>query len=244
MAIFKKGKTRGLPLKTRVDAAEALDQASRSRLRVPKNGDYWVKITGGTLTTGDPEAFQSLPAGTRRVESFRIGRYPVTVWEYGKYLEANPKQEKPQEWEEQEKHPGRPVVSVSWNDAQAYCRWAGCRLLTDHEWEFAARGEKGRIYAWGDEPPDEQRANFGMKVGHPSPVGMFPEGATPEGVADMTGNVWEWTQSDFEEGRKSVRGASFIIVDAEFLRAAARDGLVPGLWDFDLGFRCAGEVFP
>jgi formylglycine-generating enzyme required for sulfatase activity len=228
MAIFERGKTKGIGLKTRVAAAEALDQAAQSRLRTPGDEDYWVELRGGTFTSGDPEAYGSLPVKRIRVPAFRMGRFPVTVWEYGKYLEDS-KAEEPPKWEQQAEHPGRPVVYVTWYEAQRYCEWASakwnirCALPTEEQWEFAARGIESRIYPWGGEEqePDEHRANFYGMVGEPTPVGLFPDGSTPDGVADMAGNVWEWTRGDFDKDSKVMRGASFN-GGATFLRAADR----------------------
>ncbi len=246
MAIFEKGKTRNIGLKTRVAAAEALDQASQSRLRTPRDADYWVEIPGGTFTIGgDPEAYDSLSAQPVTLPMFRIGRFPVTVWEYGKYLDDT-SADKPDNWDKQSPHPSRPVTRVNWHEAQRYCEWASgkwtidCKLLTEQQWEVAARGREGRTYPWGPEDPDEHRANFDGKVGEPTPVGMFPDGNTPEGVADLAGNVWEWTRNDYDKDHKVVRGASFDYV-ARFLRAAYRYGYVPGVRRGDFGFRCVRE---
>jgi formylglycine-generating enzyme required for sulfatase activity len=240
MAIFQKGKARQIGLKTRVAAAEALDQASQARLHTPGEGAYWKEIKGGTYTLGgDSEAIQSLPKKSVKIGGFGIGRFPVTVWEYGKYLEETGA-EAPPGWEEQSRHPGRPVVSVTWQQARDYCTWARCKLLTEEQWEAAARGAEGRIFPWGPEEPDEYWANFDGKVGEPTPVGTFPDGDTPEGVADMAGNVWEWTRSDFNKEAKSVRGASFRFV-AAYLRAAFRVRDEPGSRNGNLGFRCVRE---
>ncbi len=246
LAILQKGKTMGIGLHTRVAAAEALDLASSFRLPTPGDPDYWVEIRGGKFTIGDPKAFQSLPVKSVNVCTFWIGRFPVTVWEYNRYLNDT-KANKPHKWEDQALHRSWPVVFVTWHEARSYCEWASrkwgmaCKLPTDEQWEFAARGPEGRIYPWGPEEQeaDEHRANFGMKVGHPTPVGMFPDGDTPEGVADMAGNVWEWTRSNFDENNKSVRGAWFD-GEAADLRAAVRASWY-GLGDDLLGFRCVRE---
>jgi 3',5'-cyclic AMP phosphodiesterase CpdA len=250
MAIFQKGKTKGIDFSTRVAAAEGLDLSSPFRLRTPCDPDYWVEIRGGRFTTGDLETLWSLPVRSVYCPTFRIGRFPVTVWEYDQYLNDT-KTDKPDAWEEQVRHRGRPVVSVSWHEARSYCEWAAarwgiaCHLPTDEQWEFAARGPEGRIYPWGPDEgkPTEHRANFGMRFGHPTPVGMFPDGDTPDGVADMAGNVGEWTGSNFGGVMKSVRGASFDAV-AKKLRAGCRSWDVPDNRHGNTGFRCVRNSFP
>lgn len=91
-------------------------------------------------------------------------------------------------------HPQEPVLGISHHEAEAFARWSQARLPTEEEWEFLASA--GR-YAWGDDEPDLSRARYGMHDWGPAPVGNHPNGATPTGVQDLAGNVWEWTSSRF-----------------------------------------------
>ncbi len=222
LEIFDREKSRGIDLQVGLAAAEALGQAGDPRLRLPKQKDYWVPIPG---------------------EKVLIGRYPVTVYEYALFLDDT-ESNAPRDWDEQSLHPNRPVVWVSWDDAHAYCDWAGVRLPTDAEWERAARGTEGRMYAWGDAPPSPELANYDdTKIGEASPVGLFPRGSTPDDIADLAGNVWEWVSDWYDETEvdRVLRGGSWYSY-ATFLRAADRGRSLPGGGNGSIGFRCAREV--
>jgi len=124
-----------------------------------------------------------------------------------------------------------PVTCLMYADVLAFCQWAHVRLPTEAEWEKAARGGDGRIWPWGDSPPDASRCNFGNSVGDTTPVGSYPNGASPYGALDMAGNVREWTSTlhhaypyrddSGSTGTRVLRGGSYHSNPA-YLRCAYR----------------------
>ena len=177
----------------------------------------WVEIPGGAFSMGAQKETPGEPGYEAEAEdgespvhrvtlsAFRLARHPVTNAEYAVFVKEARK-EPPGHWEDGRIPDGKeehPVVDVSWNDAVAFCEWLSrrvskggldriVRLPTEAEWEYAARGVEARKYPWGSESPNERLANFGDTVGDTTPAGTYPEGATPEGVHDLAGNVWEW----------------------------------------------------
>ena len=148
-----------------------------------------------------------------------------------------------------------PVVQVSVNDARRFCAHHGLRLPSEQEWERAARGDDGRRFPWGNEPPEQnessaRRANFGTVACfapdssdgylHTAPVGSFPLGASPYGIEDLAGNVWEWTASPFpgEPDDWVLRGGGWGN-NPYCLRSAYRHGNPPNIALDMVGIRCA-----
>ncbi len=166
-------------------------------------GDYALGISENGLrqvarSTGCPnEAIPGLlimvrQPGPARLKGFRIGRWPVTNHQYRYYLEQIGDAPKGRLAEITRLDPSAPVVGVSWHEANAFCKWAGCRLPTADEWEAAARGDDGRLFPWGDDFEDTLcRANG--RARRPESVLKRPGGASPCGAEGMCGNVYEWT---------------------------------------------------
>ncbi|MCL4831423.1 MAG: SUMF1/EgtB/PvdO family nonheme iron enzyme [Caldilineaceae bacterium] len=223
-------------------AAERARREAEEQARQARQKSIWqqigielVKIPAGEFLYGDSKE-------KRRLDEFLIAKTPVTNEQYSAFVDAT-QHTPPQHWEGGRIPKGKeqhPVVNVSWDDATAFCRWAGVRLPSEQEWEKAARGTDGRTYPWGEEAPDGKRCNFGKgyDIKNLAAVGQYPAGASSYGLLDMAGNVWEWCADWYDSERKGrvLRGGSFSY-NATNVRCADRYGLYPGYRNVIIGFR-------
>lgn len=199
-----------------------------------------IKLPGGSVSIGPTEwdTPQITERRTIAVRSFSLDRAEVTVQRYRECEQAGmcPLRTTSEE-------PGRPMVGLTPADAETYCAFVGGRLPTSEEWIFAAMSPTGRRYPWGPHGLVCRRAAFGLAAGPcaeggpgagPELAGARPDGATPEGIYDLAGNVAELTRS--ANGKISVRGGSF-----RSKRAAELKGFAPGsrYEPREIGFRCA-----
>jgi formylglycine-generating enzyme required for sulfatase activity len=210
-------------------------------------GEFWMG--------GDDGESHEKPRHRVYLDPFHIDKYEITNRLYQRFISATGHRE-PRSWNDSRwNDPQQPVVGVSWHDAEAYCRWAGKRLPTEAEWEKAARGTDGRQYPWGEQW-DASRANStDTKRGRTAPVGSYPSGASPYGVQDMAGNVWEWVADWFDANyygaspernprgpdfgaAKVLRGGSWYHQPPN-LRSSLRTHFWPDNRFDDFGFRCA-----
>jgi iron(II)-dependent oxidoreductase len=158
---------------------------------------------------------------TLEIKPFYIDKFPVTNAEFKKFLDADhyhPKDDHNflRDWKDGNYPSGwdnRPVTWVSIEDARAYAGWAGKRLPHEWEWQYAAQGTDGRLYPWGNDwdatavpVPDKSRTMRG-----PDPVDGHPKGASPFGVMDLVGNVWQWTEEFTDDHTRGgiLRGGSY-----------------------------------
>jgi formylglycine-generating enzyme required for sulfatase activity len=220
----------------------------------PAEEEAMVYIEGGEFIMGsDDHEPDETPQRKAYVDSFNIDEYQVTNAQYKEFVDdaGHPA---PRNWKEGEIPEGKedhPVTWVTWEDAKAYAEWAGKRLPTEIEWERAARGTDGRIWPWGDEFDSSKcnSAESGNK--DTTPVDAYPDGASPDGVMDIAGNVWEWTDSWYDaypasthrsdrygEKNKVIRGGSWFD-DQSMVRGSARNKAEPTFMFSTIGFRCA-----
>jgi formylglycine-generating enzyme required for sulfatase activity len=198
--------------------APSTTQTNQAAVPAPEGMVY---VPGGKFEMGRSNGDEyERPAHTVNVGPFFIDRTEVTNEQYQRFVNETGHRA-PTHWPNGRFTPAEakmPVVNVSWDDANTYARWAGKRLPTEAEWEFAARGTDGRVYPWGNTWIAAAINAGHANNGHIVEVGRFPAGASPFGALDMCGNVWEWTASNpqsYAEGQseiapgKVIRGGAF-----------------------------------
>jgi len=245
--------------------SERAKQAVQEVVYAERGGYELVRIPGGVFMMGSEPSEEGHfeyegPLHEVRVPDFYMGRYPVTNEEYGRFLEDNPKAEAPGYWADRRfNQPRQPVVGVSWDDAQRYASWAGLRLPSEAEWEYACRAGTRTRYYTGDTEEDLGQAGWYNKNsgGQTHPVGE--KAPNKFGLYDMHGNVWEWVEDDWHDSYKRApddgrawidnpRGSYRVLrgggwyAGAHRCRSATRGADWPGHRDSLVGIRLSRSV--
>jgi len=254
-----KGTTR-TPLEQSMPETDSTVQPSSTA--VPRQDDM-VMISAGPFVRGTQAGgYDEAPERTIYLDAYTIDRYEVTNHQYQAFVlaTAHRKAAPPSRYAKNltaMRGVNQPAVYVSWDDADAFCRWKGKRLPTEAEWEKAMRGVDERLWPWGD-TPDLVAANWAAaKDGFDftAPGGSFPRDVSPFGVADGAGNVMEWVADWYAEDTyrhpndrnprgpehglyKVLRGGGYTSTGKD-VRITSRSRMVPDFRDETIGFRCA-----
>jgi formylglycine-generating enzyme required for sulfatase activity len=227
-----------------------------------RSGVEWVKVPGGVFAMGSERWPDAKPVHQVAVKPFELAKSPVTNKQYRACVSAGACSELPVKCATAPfTGDDQPVVCVNWEQAAAFSRWAGGRLPSEAEWEYAARGAgKKRAYPWGDDPPTCARAvldegGYGCGRKTSWPVCSKPRGRTAQGLCDMAGEVYEWVEDAYHDSYENaptdggawedaapkhrvVRGGSWSR-KADYLPSSLRGAAVPANANVTLGFRPA-----
>jgi formylglycine-generating enzyme len=249
------------------DAPSQPSEDVSSRPAVPSDEapvkEEMVHIPAGPFLRGtDAGGFDEKPPREIYLDAFEIDKYEVTNHLYGQFAAAtgHRKAGPPSRYAKnvgKMRGTNQPVVYISWEDAQEYCRWKGKRLPTEAEWEKAMRGTDGRLWPWGslEQPNGANWARINDGYEATAPVGTFKTDSSPYGVMDGAGNVMEWVEDWYAEAyyREStdknppspehgvyrvLRGGGYTTTGGD-LRITSRSKMVPDFRDETIGFRCA-----
>lgn len=217
--------------------------------------------TGREITGQDGAPMVLVPEGEflygynnekKSLSAFYMDKYEVSTMLYAAFLQSTGR-EKPARWDEASKgrFADRPVIGVTWHDAESYCRHYGKRLPTEHEWEKAARGADGRNFPWGNEEANGSLAKYRQHItdiwnGYSTlaSIESYEAGKSPYGIYNMVGNASEWTSSSTRGDRgesKVIRGGSWT-TPTGFLHSTQQDAADASSWYQDRGFRCAQDA--
>lgn len=253
------------PVSTRLRAVATPPPSARPVLN-DRPGPMVLIPAGEFIMGSDDRLPDEGPQHKVSLSAYWIDVYEVTNEQYKAFIDATDRRS-PAHFRNRTFPPGKathPVTEVTWHDAEAYCLWAGKRLPTAEEWEKAARGTDGRMFPWGNEF-DPDKANTPLRwsrlqqEGDTMPVGSFPQGVSPYGLYDMSGNVWEWTASwylpypgnthpseNYGEKYKTLKGGSWW--DCSFYKCGIsapvfnRSFFLRGTHNKSFGFRCAKDA--
>ncbi len=214
-----------------------------------------ILIRGGAFTMGNNNSSDEAekPEQMVTVKSFYIDKYEVTNQQYYEFIRAT-SYKPPSHWTTGKFEEGResyPVVNVDWNDAKKYAAWAGKRLPTEEEWEYAARGDDGRLYPWGKQFGNSNANTKESGKAESTPVGSYPSGQSPFGVLDMSGNVLEWTASTYSPypGSKAKPAKDYVVLrggdwveEQTYATVTSRALQKPDFYRNYIGFRCAKDA--
>jgi len=224
----------------------------------PVDGAEMVLVPEGEFTMGitqeelyqifildnreNPVFATEAPACNVYLQAFYIDRYPVTNYQYRKFIQSTGHREPILFNHPSWARPMQPVVFVGWEDARAYAKWAGKSLPTEPQWEKAGRGKDGRWWSWGHEFLPKRCNSREYDLHYTSEIGIFDEGISPYGCYDMCGNVWEMCEGKWLDNSLPMRGGCFLGT-ATFVRITCRwtpeDPVDGAHW---LGFRCVKEI--
>jgi formylglycine-generating enzyme required for sulfatase activity len=241
----------------------------------PSDPVVMIRIPPGPFTMGaEADSWDERPAHTVELRAFEIDKLPVVNAQFAAFLNetvgadgthgalydlTDPSAKITRAGGRFAAASGfeqHPVVAETWRGARAFCSWRGARLPTEAEWERAARGPGGRSYPWGNEPPDASRARYAFRIFDYVRVGSYPAGATPEGLLDMAGNVWQWTSSLYrpypyraDDGREDPNASGERVSrgggqssTAEMLRSTYRNVGMSQIPLPPITFRCARDA--
>jgi len=224
----------------------------------PTVPDIMVQVPAGPFTMGTNDGSgDDTPAHDVDLAAFEIDQFEVSNKDFAVFVQATgfktglEIERSTSTWlKYAEGKDNHPVVKASWNDAVAYCEWAGKRLPSEAEWEKAAKGTEGYLYPWGNEFDVQKTNGKDRAIRSTTAVGSFPDGASPYGAMDMAGNVWEWTadwyqgypgssfQTDYYgEKFRVLRGGGWFET-ADYLRTTVRNANIDTAASDDIGFRC------